>query len=127
MLASENLNEKEKGNLFILLKRKEFQSFLKTLRKTIPEGTTVIRVLQGKKRPAQFQTQQAKVGIYSCQLPIGTCHGHLPSTSTKMKSCASAAAGFQHPLKAQSLEKKWEGNIGKMDLQIIRCFQESIL
>ena len=33
-----------------------------------------------------------------CQLQIGTCHGHLPSTSTRIKSCAATAAVLQHPL-----------------------------
>ena len=29
------------------------------------------------------------------ELQIGTCHGHLPSVSTRIKSCAAAAADFQ--------------------------------
>ena len=29
------------------------------------------------------------------QLQTGTCHGHLPSTSTRLKPCAVAAAGLQ--------------------------------
>ena len=29
-----------------------------------------------------------------CQLQIGTCHGHLPATSTEMKLCTAAAADF---------------------------------
>ena len=28
-----------------------------------------------------------------------TTNGHLPSTSTRIKSCAAAAADLQHPLK----------------------------
>ena len=31
-----------------------------------------------------------------CQPQIGTCHGCLPSTSTRIKSCVAAAADFQH-------------------------------
>ena len=34
-----------------------------------------------------------------CQLQIGTFHWYLPSTSTRIKSCAAAAADFQYPLK----------------------------
>ena len=30
----------------------------------------------------------------NCQLQIGTHHGYLPSTCTRIKSCAAAAAGF---------------------------------
>jgi len=82
--------------------------FLKDTKEDYSRRDHCNKGLAGKERPAQFRTQQAKVGIYSCQLPSGTCHGHLPSTSTKIKSCASAAAGVQHPLKGvQSLEKKW--------------------
>ena len=36
---------------------------------------------------------------YKLALAMGTCHGHLPSTSTKIKSGATAAANFQHPVK----------------------------
>ena len=42
-----------------------------------------------------------------CQLQTDTCHWHLPSTSTRIKSCATAAADFQHPMKGvQSREQK---------------------
>ena len=37
--------------------------------------------------------------LYLYQLQIFTCHGHFPSTSTRIKSGAAAAADFQHPLK----------------------------
>ena len=81
MLASENLNEKEKGNLFILLKRKEFRCFLKTLRKTIPEGTTVIRVLQGRRDQLSFEHNKQKWGFiavsYQVALATGTCRPPL--------------------------------------------------
>ena len=33
------------------------------------------------------------------QPQIGTFHGHLPSTSTRIESDAAAAADFQNPLK----------------------------
>ena len=38
-------------------------------------------------------------GPYQCQLQTGTCHGRLPSTSTRIKSGAAAAADLQHPLR----------------------------
>ena len=42
-----------------------------------------------------------------CQLQIGTCHGHLPSASTGIKSCSAVAADLQHPLKGvQSGQQK---------------------
>ena len=42
-----------------------------------------------------------------CQLQTGACHWHLPSTSVRIKSCAAAAADFQHSLKGvQGGEKK---------------------
>ena len=37
--------------------------------------------------------------INRCQLQIGTRHGHLPSTSTRIRLCAAEAADFQQPLK----------------------------
>ena len=43
-----------------------------------------------------------------CQLQIGTCHWHLPPTSTRIKSCAAVAADFQHPLRGvQGGDQKW--------------------
>ena len=36
---------------------------------------------------------------WACQPQVGTCHGHLPSTSMRTESCAAAAADFQHSLK----------------------------
>ena len=85
MLASENRNEKEKGNLFILLKRKESQCVLKTLRKTIPEGTTVIRVLQGRRDQLNFEHNKQKWGFiavsYQLALATGTCHLPLQGVS----------------------------------------------
>ena len=66
-----------------------------------------------------------------CQLQSGTCHGYLPSTSVRMKSCASAATDFQHPLTGvQSREQKWgtlcsENNWH--DRFSDRYFQEQIL
>ena len=57
-----------------------------------------------------------------CQLQTGTCHGQLPSTSTRIKPCAAAAADFQHSLKgAQGGEQEWgrllAGLILKLKLQ----------
>ena len=40
-----------------------------------------------------------KIFIYLCQLQIDTCHGHLPSTSIRSKSCFAAAADLEHSLK----------------------------
>ena len=40
------------------------------------------------------------------QLQIGACHGHLPSTSTRIKSCTIEAADFQHPLKGVQGEEQ---------------------
>ena len=34
-----------------------------------------------------------------CQLQVGSCYGHLPSISTRIKSCTASAADVQHPLK----------------------------
>ena len=45
----------------------------------------------------------------TCQLliQIGTCHGHLQSTSTRIKLYAAVAADFQNPLKgAQGGQQK---------------------
>ena len=63
---------------------------------------------------------------YLCQLQIGTCHGCLPSTSTRIESRAAAAAGFQHSLKVvqggqQNLGTLFLGVVGetgRMGLQI---------
>ena len=43
-----------------------------------------------------------------CQPQIGTCCGCLPSTSTRIKSCAAAATDLQQPLKELSLESRNE-------------------
>ena len=43
-----------------------------------------------------------------CQPQVGTCHECLPSTSTRIKSCAAAAADLQHPLKKFRLENRNE-------------------
>ena len=67
---------------------------------------------------------------YLCQLQIGTCHGCLPSTSTRIKSCATVAADLQHPLKGvQGGEQKW-GTLclgSWQDRSSDRYFQEPIL
>jgi len=68
----------------------------------------------------------------SCQLQIGTCNWHLPSTSTRIKLCATAAAGFQHPLKeVQGREQKWitpcPGKTGRAGLLAVSYFQNPIL
>ena len=61
-------------------------------------------------RRAQGQGKLAFLSLQLgvCQLEIGTCHEHLPSTSTGVKSCAAATAGFQPPLKGvQGGEQRW--------------------
>ena len=40
------------------------------------------------------------------QLQIATCQGHLPSASTRIKSCATAAADLQHSLKEFRVESR---------------------
>ena len=49
-------------------------------------------------------TQSRTFRCNPCQLHFASCHGHLPSTSTRIKSCDAAAADFQHPLKVQGGE-----------------------
>ena len=68
----------------------------------------------------------------NCQLRTGIFYWHLPSTSTRIKSCVAAAADFQHPLKGVQVESKNEalcalGKTGRTRLQIVRYFQEPIL
>ena len=50
------------------------------------------------------------------QLQIGTCHGHLPSTSTRIKSCAAelphtlkGVRGGEQKLHTLCWEKHWQG------------------
>lgn len=40
------------------------------------------------------KTLEISLGSSRCQIHIATCHEHLPSTSTSMKSRAAAAADF---------------------------------
>ena len=64
-----------------------------------------------------------------CQLQIGTCHGHLPSNSTRIKSCAAAADDLQQPLKGVQDGEQWGTlSIGKnwQDRSSDRYFQELI-
>ena len=66
------------------------------------------------------------------QLQIDTCHWDLPSTSTKIKSCAGTAADFQHSLQGfQGGEQKW-GTLcsekpSRTGLQIVWHSQELVL
>ena len=67
---------------------------------------------------------------YSCELQIGTCHEYLPSTSTRIESCASAAANLQHTWKESMMEMRCsvlKGKTGRTGLQTVRYFQELIL
>ena len=43
--------------------------------------------------------QSSSWALPSLNYRFGTCHGYVPSTSTRIKSGATAAADFQHPLK----------------------------
>lgn len=56
-----------------------------------------------------------------CQLQIGSCHWHLPSTSIRIKSCAAAAADFQDPLKGV------QGGEKKMRNSVLRGLAEQVL
>ena len=63
-----------------------------------------------------------------CHPQIGTCHDCLPSTSTRIKSCAAAASDFQHSLKEFRVESGNEvlcaqGKTGRADFQIVRYSQ----
>jgi len=67
-----------------------------------------------------------------CQPHIGTCCGSLPSTSTRIQSCAAVAADLQLPLKGvQGGEMRHSVLVGRgkrtSGLQIVRYFQELIL
>ena len=69
---------------------------------------------------------------FLCQQKIGIFHWHLPSTPTRIKSCAAAAADFEHALKGVQVESRNEalcalGKTGRTGLQIVRYFQELIL
>ena len=57
-----------------------------------------------------------------CELQIGTCHQLLPSTSSRIKSCAATAAEFQHPLKEFRVESRNEAFCapGKLAGQVFR-------
>ena len=66
-----------------------------------------------------------------CQPRIGTCCGCLPSTSTRIKSCGTAADDLQHPRRSSGWRAEmrdlalWE--TGRTGLQIVRYSQEPIL
>ena len=66
--------------------------------------------------------------LYACPLEIGTCHWCLPPTSIRIKSCAVAAADFQHSLKRVGLRAKMRhcagGKSSRRRLQTARHFQE---
>ena len=57
-----------------------------------------------------------------------TTNWHVPSTSTRIKSWAAAAADFQHPLKRAQAENRYDplcvlGKTGRTGLQIVRYLQ----
>ena len=66
------------------------------------------------------------------QLQTGTCHGHLPLTSTRLKSCAVAAADLQHLLQGvQSGYQEWGSlcsrKLAEQVFRELRYFKELIL
>ena len=69
-----------------------------------------------------FMTHYYKKGLWQYQLQIGTCLGHLPSTSTRIKSCAAVAAHLQHPLKESRMESRNEALcvLGKLAGQVLK-------
>ena len=80
---------------------------------------------------------QQRIVVWVCnkgelsQPQIGTCHGCLPSTFTRIKSCAAIAADLQYPLKEFRVERSNEafcapGN-WKDSFQIVRYSQKLIL
>ena len=72
------------------------------------EGFT--KGMKPQKTPLVCWLQTLLRGLWApnCQLQIGTHHGHLPSTSIRIKSHAAATADFQHPLKGvQCRDQKW--------------------
>ena len=80
----------------------------------------------------QLPSQSSSRVLPSLNYRFGTCHGYVPSTSTRIKSGATAAVDLQHPLKeVQNKEQNWDtlysGKSGKRGLQRVRYFQELIL
>ena len=64
--------------------------------------------------PYRSQILQVIIHVSLIQIICGTVmqlsitNWHLPSTSTRIKLCATAAAGFQHPLKKFKVESRNE-------------------
>ena len=57
---------------------------------------------------------------------MSTTNWHLPSTSTRIKSCAAAGADFQHPLKGvQSGDRNEALSAGSTGLQIVMTISRS--
>ena len=54
------------------------------------------------------QSLEPRSGPCKCQPQIGTCHGHLLSTCTRIKSWATAAVDLHHPLKELRVESRNE-------------------
>ena len=88
--------------------------------------------------PYRSQMLQIIIHVSLIQIICGTVmqlsitNWHLPSTSTRIKLCATAAAGFQHPLKeVQGREQKWitpcPGKTGRAGLLAVSYFQNPIL
>ena len=68
-----------------------------------------------------------------CQIPkFEMANWHLPSTSTRIKSCAAVAADLQHPCVGSSGSRTEMRHsaleiTGRIGFQIVRYFQELIL
>ena len=68
----------------------------------------------------------------NCKPQTGTCHGHLPSTLTRMKLCAATADDLQHPLKEFRMGSRHEplyasGTLAGQVFSQLRYSQELIL
>ena len=71
-----------------------------------------------------------KNAIWYCWSQIGTCHGCLPSTSTRVTSRAVAGTAPPTPMKEFRMESRNEafcGKTGRTGLQIVRYSQELFL
>ena len=104
-------------------------------------GTNVMRWLDKQcgfsninSKPVVYKTTRFCKGnvLGSRWKVVSTTHWHLPSISTRIKSYAAAAADFQHPLRGvHGGGQKWgtlcSGKNGRIELQIVRYFQEPVL
>ena len=64
----------------------------------IPARICIDAASQSLAPGSAWDTWNGDTRTYLCQLQSGTRYGHLPSTSTRIKYCAAAAADLQQPL-----------------------------